>query len=237
MRRVYEIRKYGFFLLVILAQCTILFGGWQGIETHGQELIINWDKLKELLKVYESCPNEENAQRLLDMIPENLASRQLGNISYFVLAFFESLNFEKAVIAGDDRLAEVAFRLLGYFGGGAVDEELRIMLGRFLTKKPAQFLRLLKKYEHMFSSESEYPVNMTEILDIVPDITSEEDLIHMKKEEMRLYMERIKALESVTDPELIEMRDACIRVIKGILIGLEKRACKRTYEKSAIIIL
>jgi len=91
------------------------------------------------------------------------------------------------------------------------------MLGRFLTKKPEIFLRLLKKYQSLFATERNYPIDMTEILDIVPDITSKEDSRLRKKEETRLFTERIKTLESVEDPELTVIRDACIRVIRTII--------------------
>jgi hypothetical protein len=148
---------------------------------------------------------------------------ELGNREFAAGAIADSLMFDRAVVAGDELLAEAAFRLFGHIGGGAVDEELRIMLGRFLTKKPEAFLKLLRKYRHLFPTERDYPVTMTEILEIVPDITSDEDELLMIKESVRLYTERIKALERVEDPELMELRDACIRVIRTIIAEIERR--------------
>ena len=58
---------------------------------------------------------------------------------------------------------------------------------------------------------------MTEIHEIVPDARSIEDWNRLKNESIRLYIERIKALERVSDPKLIELRDACIRAIKKII--------------------
>jgi hypothetical protein len=210
-------RKWGLTLFIFIAQCLFLAGSQQEQEKQRAGEYINWDEVKKAFDVYESCPSEENARRLLATIPEKPAARELGTRETAIISILESVPFAKAIIAGDELLAEAAFRLFGYVSGGAVDEELRIMLGRFLTRKPAIFLKLLKKYLHLFASERDYPVTMTEILEIVPDITSKEDSRRRKTEEMRLYTERIKALERVEDPEFMELRDACIRVIKAII--------------------
>ncbi|OGD15988.1 MAG: hypothetical protein A2W20_07640 [Candidatus Aminicenantes bacterium RBG_16_66_30] len=169
------------------------------------------------MDAYESSPSKETARCLLAVIPEERAVSQIGNRKAVVIALINSIPIEKAIISGDALLAETAFRLLGYMQGGVVDEELRIMLGRFLTKRPEAFLRLLKNYHDLFATERDYPIDMTEILEIVPDITSKEESRLRKREETRLFTERIKALESVEDPELTDLRDACIRVIRAII--------------------
>jgi hypothetical protein len=189
----------------------------QAPEKQQEGSSVNWDLVKEALVAYEVRPSEETARCLLAAIPEKRAVSQIGDRKAVAIALIESISFEKAIISGDALLAETAFRLLGYMQGGLVDEELRKMLGRFLTKKPEDFLRLLKEYQSLFVMERNYPIDMTEILDIVPDITSKEDSRIRKKEETRLFMERIKALESVEDPELTGLRDACIRVIRAII--------------------
>ncbi len=223
-RYAFAARRWGLILFMIFVQCSVLAGSQNGQEKRREGEYVNWDKVKRALDVYESCPSEESARWLLATIPEKPAVYQLGKREATVIAFVNSVPFEKAVISGDKLLAETAFKLLGYTGGGAVDEELRIMLGRFLTREPATFLELLKKYNHLFPSERDYPINMTEILEIVPDITSEEDGRRQKKERVRLYTERIKALERVREPGLIELRDACIRMIQTIIVRIERRA-------------
>lgn len=210
-------REWRLTLFIFIALCLFLGGRRQEQEKQNEQECINWDEVKQALDIYESCPSEENARRLLATIPEKAAAREFGNGESVGLAFINCVPFMKAVITGDALLTETAFRLFGYMRGGVVEEELRIMLGRFLTKNPAIFLRLLKKYLHLFASERDYPVTMTEILEIVPDITSKEDSRRRKIEEIRLYTERIKALERVEDPELTELKDACIRVIKAII--------------------
>lgn len=216
--------RCGLIFLMIFAQCSVLASNQYGQEKRRKGECVNWDEVKRALVAYESCPSEDSARCLLATIPEKPAVYQLGNCEATAMAFLNSVLFEKAVISGDKLLAEIAFKLLGYIGGGAIDEELRIMLGRFLTREPATFLELLKKYIHLFPSERDYPINMTEILEIVPDITSEDDGRRQKKESVRLYTERIKALESVRESGLIELRDACIRMIKKIIARIEGRA-------------
>jgi len=178
---------------------------------------INWDNVKKALKVYEFCPCEENTRRLLATVPELPGAVQMGDRKTASLALLESAVFTDTIIAGDETLAETAFRLLGYLRGGAIDEEITIALSRILIKKPWAFLRLLKKYEFLFSSEEEYPITMTEILDIVPDISSEEDRLRSNTVRRRLYSERLEALRKVDDPELNNLRDACIRVLEAII--------------------
>ena len=217
-------RWWGLIFFMIFAQCSILAGSQDGQEKRREGECVNWDEVKRALDVFESCPSEESARWLLATIPEKQAVCQLGTREAAALAFLNSIPFEKAVIAGDKLLAETAFKLLGYVRGGAVDEELRIMLGRFLTREPATFLELLAKYNHLFPSERDYPVDMTEILEIVPDITSEEDGRRQKMEMLRLYTERIKALERVNEPRLIKFKDACIRNIQTIIVRIERRA-------------
>lgn len=217
-------RRWGLIFFLIFAHGSVLAGSQNEQENRREGGSVNWDEVKQALDAYEACPNEESARRLLATIPEKPAVCQLGKREAAVLAFLNSVPFEKAVVAGDKPLAETAFKLLGYMRGGVVDEELRIMLGRFLTKEPATFLELLKRYNHLFPSEGDYPVDMTEILEIVPDITSEEDGRRRNKESLRLYTERIKALERVKEPGLIELRDACIRIIQTIIVRIERRA-------------
>jgi len=183
---------------------------------------IDWDSVKKALKAYESCPCEENARRLLATVPELPGGVQMGDRKTASFALLESVLFTDTIVAGDETLAETAFRLLGYLKGGAIDEEITISLSRFLIKKPRAFLRLLNKYEFLFSSEEEYPITMTEILDMVPDVTSEEDRLRSNAVRKRLYTERLEALRKVDDPELNNLRDTCIRVIEAIINKLRR---------------
>ncbi len=219
-------RRLGSAFLIMLVQCSLLAGG-RAERLMGQtEVTINWDEVTLALKAYESRPSEENVKRLLATVPEQPASVQLGNKNAAAKTILENIRLHDAISAGDEGLAEFAIRMLdyNYMRGGAVDEELCIALGIFLTKKPEAFLRLLKKHLHLFPSERDYPVTMTEILDIVPDVTSDEDLQKMNAESRRLYMRRIRALKTVEVPELRELRDACIRVIEDIINRYHRQA-------------
>jgi hypothetical protein len=222
-RKTYSKSKWGLIFFIFILQCVFLTGGLQEQKKLTGDVYIDWDEVKKAFAAYESCPSEESARWLLATIPEQPAVRELGDSETAALVILDSIVFDRAIVAGDEVLAEAAFRLFYYMSGGAVDEELTIMLGRFLVRKPEAFLKLLKKYRHLFPTERDYPVTMTEIQEIVPDITSDEDELLMNKELIRLYTERVKALEKVEDPELVELRDACFRVIVTILTGIERR--------------
>jgi hypothetical protein len=205
------------FVIVFVVLCALQTASRPMPRLPTENRFINWDNIKEALEAYESCPCEENAKLLLATVPELPGADQIGNRKSAVLALLESVLFTDKIVAGDESLAETAFRLLGYLRGGAIDEEIRISLSRFLIKKPEAFLRLLKKYEYLFSSEEEYPITMTEILDIVPDVDSEADRLRMNAARKRLYTERLEALKKVDDPELKKLRDTCILVIEAII--------------------
>jgi hypothetical protein len=222
-KHAYSGRILGWIFIVTFVQCLVLVSSQYEYEKGEIGRYINWDEVKKALETYESHPDKESAGQLLAAIPDKPAVCQLGNREAAAFAILNSVPFEKAVVAGDKLIAESAFRLLEYMKGGAVNAELRIMLGRFLTREPATFLELLNKYSYQFSTSRDYPVDMTEILDIVPEVTSKEDWRRYKRENMRLYTERLKALESVKNPELIELRDACIQVIQAVMAGLEQR--------------
>lgn len=223
-RKTYSRCKWGSIFFIFILQCVFLTGSLQEQGKLAEDVCINWDEVKEAFEAYESCPKEENARRLLETIPEKPATAQMGTRKTAVMAILDCIPFYSGIVAGDELLAEAAFRLFNYVSGGALSEELEIELGRFLTRKPETFLKLLKKYKHLFPTDRDYPVTMTEILEIVPDITSDEDELLMIKESVRLYTERINALERVEDPELVELRDACIRVIRTIIAEIERRA-------------
>lgn len=64
---------------------------------------------------------------------------------------------------------------------------------------------------------------MTEILDIVPDICSDEDWKRRDIEELKLYERRLRALKSVQDEDLLVVRDRCIKIIEEIIKEIKDR--------------
>lgn len=182
--------------------------------------VIDWDKLLVAFKAIEENPSLNNRIKFLSLIPEKYTDNQIGNIEKFLMAINASEKHEKLLCEGDIYIVEATFRLMAYVEPGAYYEDLFISLGKLATDRPRLFLQMLNKYEENFKYE--YPVTMTEILDIVPDIITKEDAERQRKEELKLYEKRIKALESVTDPGLLRVRDRCIKEIKEIIERLKR---------------
>jgi len=120
-----------------------------------------------------------------------------------LLLLEDSYEFEKAVISGNQYESEAAFRLYGIVLPGAVLEELEEMLTKLLVKKPRLFLMLLKKYKSRFDYY-EYPL-----------FIFGQELVDAPAEQHRqVYRDRIKALKSVKDPELDDIKEECIKLLK-----------------------
>ena len=182
---------------------------------------INWDKLFMALKGIEEDASRKNIFSFLSLIPEQYTQNQVGDERKFLDAIDSSKIFEQLLVNGDPLIAESAFRLMAFILPGAYYEDFFIMLGKLATNYPKLFLEMLNKYKNNF--EYEYPVTMTEILDIVPDVVTEEDSRRRYLEELRLYEKRLQALSSVTDEELTEVRDRCIKEIEKIIMDLKSR--------------
>lgn len=204
------------FLLVLVQQNLMAF--------EQQKVVLDWDRLKAAVMKFDSHPNEINAKKILNLIPEKIPAEEMGD-SERALTYIidESPKFLKGVKTGYDYLAEAAFRLYFIVLPGDALEELHISLSCMLVKKPRLYLQLLKNYAPQFPSYLEYPLDMTEILEIVPDIITEEDWKKRNIEELKLYEARLKALQSVTDKELLEIRDKCINRIKKNIEEIKER--------------
>jgi len=188
--------------LVVLCIC---FYGWPGSEAIIQkEVIINWDAIREAFERYEAVPTQENSRLLLDTIPEHSPTQQIGNEDKVYDLIESSMLFHKNVIAGNECLAEAAFRLYCIILPGDTLEELEYMLAEMLKRKPELYLKLLKKYKDRFDYRR-FPLFVTRLVD-VPE-----------EEYLRELKNRIKALESVEDPDYLELKGECIRLLEEVI--------------------
>lgn len=182
---------------------------------------IDWDELLVAFKAVEKDPSQENIIKFLSLIPEKYTEDQKGDEEKFLMAINGREKYEELLLAGNLYVVEATFRLMAYVEPGAYYEDFFISLGQLATKHPRLFLQMLTKYKDNFRYE--YPVTMTEILDIVPDIVTEEDARRRDEEELKLYEKRLKALKSVTDEELLEIRDKCIAEIEKNIKEIKER--------------
>ena len=214
----------GTIILVIFILICLLIFSLDGITSELDEKVLDWDKLRDAIKGYDVNPTEDNAKAILEIIPEEMPEKEYGNIDRALdYIIDESPRFLKHVVSGNSYLAEAAFRLYFIVLPGHVSEELHISLSRMLVKKPALYLSLLKKYKSQFPSYLEYPLLMTEILEIVPDINNEEDEKKMDLTEIALYKERIRALETVDNEEYLALKKECINILQAEIDKLKKQ--------------
>lgn len=181
---------------------------------------VDWDQLLVMLRAIEKEPSDKNAVRFLSLIPQKHTQDQFGDLEKFLDAIDSSKEYWQLLEKGNPLIAESAFRLMAFILPGAFYEDFFIELGKLATNHPRLFLQLLKKYEHNFPYE--YPVTMTEILDIVPDVCSDEDWKRQGIERLKLYERRLRALKSVRDEDLLEVRDKCIKILEEIIKEINK---------------
>lgn len=210
-------------IIIIMAFSLILICFGQVKKDGRSEVTVNWDKVKEAAKRYETHPTPENALLILRLIPEERPTLEIGSdkgLQYLV----DNPVFVEHVLGGEEYIAEVAFRLYTFVLPGDTLEILDISLSGMLVKKPELYLKLLKKYKPQFPSYKDYPLIMMEISE--EDINSDEDMIRELLRRIKVYQERIKALETVQDPEYLELRDECIKILENQIRELQEQIKK-----------
>ena len=175
---------------------------------------LDWDKLMLAVKNYDSNPAEDKARAILEIIPETMPDKQTGNDDRALEYILDrSPRFLEKVESGDEYLAEAAFRLYFIVLPGGALHDLGVSLSRMLVKRPDLYLRLLKKYKPQFPSYLDYPLTYVTYNDLVPDERYEIQEI-MDQYRIKIYKQRLKALQMVNDPEYLDLRDECISILE-----------------------
>ena len=103
---------------------------------------IDWLQVKKIYKNYVASPTDNNAKRVLELLPENytkLESKEFSEASEYIYNYAQYQVLEKQVISGHHYSARIAFRLRAIAGGGFL-EELYITLGELIRVNPEVFL-------------------------------------------------------------------------------------------------
>ncbi|NLH75538.1 MAG: hypothetical protein GX465_00680 [Acidobacteria bacterium] len=177
-----------------------------------QETGIDWNKVQEAFKSYINDPSIIHGHELVRVLPttrhvlgemEAAYKDRLATLSLIFAADCFSQFIER--VRGGDRYAiEAAFRIFNFTDGGA-SEEIMIILGDSLRENPLDFLIVAKKHKKLSNSEDYLaPAIMTRY-----EVGSD-----LETSELRL---RLKALESVDEPGLFEVRRALIEEISKAL--------------------
>jgi hypothetical protein len=178
-----------------------------------QEHKLFWEKAYAAAQIYFSNPSSENADRLYRLLPD----RRLPGLDFKgqtrLFYFFDgklSILIKKFE-AGDPHALDIGFRLIN-ISDGAFAEILFPGLGRAIPDHPRLFLQKLRtnlnKEDFDLLDGILYPLSLGEIPENDPD--------HVKYKELRnaRIEVRIKALKTVQDVELRELRDRCILILE-----------------------
>jgi hypothetical protein len=147
---------------------------------------------------YINNPTPENAQLLANVFPHNKMRSAYSFLDIFESEYFQILEIN--ALSGEDKSIDVMFRILS-ITDAYMTEAICQELGLVLRVNPHAFLKGLKRnyqFKHLKDA-------------IVGDFgiftTSDQ-----AAEYERQY--RIKALESVTDKDLVEIKKECLKILK-----------------------
>jgi len=120
---------------------------------------------------------------------------------------------ERDMDKGDPYAVEIMFRLY-YFSDGAVAETICFVLGKLMSTHPHLFLQKLVGHEaNLDGDDINSIVCMVSELGEIPE--AGDDPVKFKQIYDERIMRRIKALESIDDPDLREIRDRCLARLKA----------------------
>lgn len=184
-----------------------------------EEIKAFWANAYKVAEAYFSQPSPENAEKLYMALPDKrLPSLDFkGQVRLVDLIFNFGSHFsllEKSMEDGDPLAIDVAFRLIN-ISDGASGEDLDHAIGEILPKHPRLFLQ--KLLAHRFKTEPEVFELLESILNPVGwwEIPEDDNNLVKYKELLNTRLAlRIKALESVNDPELKEIRDFCLAELR-----------------------
>jgi hypothetical protein len=188
-----------------------------------EEIKAFWANAYKVAEAYFSQPSPENAKRLYMALPDKrLPSLDFkGMVRLIDLIFNFGSHFsllEKSMEDGDPLAIDVGFRLIN-ISDGASGEAIVHAIGEILPKHPRLFLQ--KLLAHRFKTEPEVFELLKSILNPVGwwEIPEDDnDLVKYKELLSARLALRIKALESVNDPELKEIRDFCLGKLRKMFL-------------------
>ena len=178
---------------------------------------IDWRIIKEEFKVYSESPSAKNAKKLLSILPIefNIATTDFEQWKSTINYIYHDKPFDALndLVRKGDRLAlrVTYYTLIIAMRAAALSEDLCSLLGYSVRINPLVFLEEMLSFEsthNQFIAQSNLLGNIL-VGNIDPEFR--EDVI---KKEIRL---RIEALKTVKRPDLLELRDACIKELEEAL--------------------
>jgi len=196
----------------------------QSMETSAQIAALKtfWGNAYKAAQAYFSLPSPETAKKFYMALPDkrlpSLDPDGEFRLSDLVFDFWDSgmaKNFsilKKDMEEGEPNAVDVGFRLINISDGGN-GEALLYALGHIIDRHPILFLQ--KIIAHQGESEPSALELLDDILDPVAWWEQQQDEAGYPELLKRRLEIRIKALESVNDNDLKEIRDRCLTILKN----------------------
>lgn len=186
-------------LIIIVIFPVVLMG-----DSEDSVPVVNWHRLDTAWQAYLYYPSCDNALNVYKLLPSS------GHIDYtysqiekdVMDSILENITLlERQIYASDTNAIKVAFRLLS-ISDGAFTEVLCMILGNLIRINPQLFLKEL----------ADNPDWMVILGSLVGNF-GDEYIDKMRARELEVS-DRIKALQSVQDEELLMLREECIKALK-----------------------
>lgn len=204
----------GCFYLIFLALSIGLFG---------QELQVNWDHIMKAAEAYVANPSSENALQLFNSIPESQIPASYRHEEFEKVSFYI---FEKVLVRlydlviQADRNAVKAWIRLYAISDGAFSEDLNDGMGDLIQVDPKMFLEELNFYpDKNLKKYIEVGYMVCNGVHLFKLTTAE--TYETTKEAIKELELRIRALETVIDANLLQLRNDCIESIRRHQAQLE----------------
>lgn len=179
---------------------------------------IFWQTAYKAAEAYFSQPSPENAARFYRLLPDRrlpgLDFKGQVRLSNFIYNSHLSDLIKKAA-AGDPYALDICFRLIN-ISDGAFGEDLVYGLGTVIPGHPRLFL------EKLLANQDKTEPPILELLDgilhpvgwwEIPENDPDHVVKYKELRNARLDV-RIKALKSVQDPHLKDLRDRCVLILE-----------------------
>lgn len=184
---------------------------------------IAWARIREAFKRYSAIPSSENAERILASLPNNFDNNNVNQEEWErTLNYLDMIDgtpfrvLESRIRQGDESAIRVAFRT-NIITDGAVTEDLFAIISEAIRSNPLVFLEELAALR----ASDEHGVNF--ILRQDSDIdtyTLAEDPPSREAFKKEIIL-RMKVLKTVAQPNLVEIRDYCLKKYEGMLDELK----------------
>lgn len=176
---------------------------------------INWEKLRRSWEDYQRYPSGENAMKVAYLLPDkHITGRDIQPGDKTIdFIFSASACLEYQIFVSNKCAVILAYRLFS-ISDGAYTEDLLANLSSLVRINPRLFLEELKAHRKLEAVQR---------LGLIVDMFPPNYFEYPTAEELERQL-RIKALESVKDKGLVQIRDECIAVLKSLnLTKAEKK--------------